>query len=167
MTAGRRWKAIVGGLLASAVLALVAAILFEVFGSALGVFASNRSTDTDSRSLPDAASKLAFLERYMTLMSPVDATEFHIVFHDNDWAPSDWDMRVALKVKPSEVARWTAGMTPRSDAGDFGWIPNLVPASAVWSTNSRPDHYERAGCTLRVHAAEGVLFKVCSTLRLR
>ena len=86
------------------------------------------------------------------------------MFHDNDWAPSDWDMRVALKVLPSDVALWTAGMTPGGIASDFAWHQRALAGDAAWSVSSTAAYYEREGCTLEVHAAEGVLFKACSTL---
>jgi len=157
---------VVGALLAALGLAFAGTVVFVLFGSSQGMVAPDRSTNTDSRALPDAAAKLAFLERYMKVMSPVQATEFHIVYQNNDWAPSDWDMRVALKVLPSDVPRWTAGMTPRSSAPDFRWVERVAGSSDTWSVSSAPAYYDREGCTLEAHAAEGVLFKACSSLRL-
>src|SRR5262245_8459356 len=72
---------------------------------AKGETSQSLTTDTYSAQLTTDAEKIAFLRRYITLYSTVEATEFHIVYHDNAGgavpAPSDWDMRVALKVAPA------------------------------------------------------------------
>jgi hypothetical protein len=78
------------------------------------VTSASLTTDTRSAQLATDAEKIAFLHRYITLYSAVEATEFHIVYHDNAGGavpgPSDWDMRVAVKVAPADVSTWTDGL---------------------------------------------------------
>src|SRR5262245_18839405 len=98
-------------------------------GSGGGVSAS-LTTDTRSAQLATDAEKIAFLRRYVKLSSAVEATEFHIVYHDNAGGrvpgPSDWDIRVALKVAPADVPAWTGGLQERAAAGvDLSWAITL------------------------------------------
>src|SRR5690349_20784423 len=74
---------------------------------------ADKSTDTRSNTINDQADKIAFLEQYLSLSSPIQATEFHIVYHDNESGlipgPSDWDMQVVMLVEQGDLARWSEG----------------------------------------------------------
>src|SRR5262245_40161450 len=94
--------------------------------------AAGKSTDTRSAALATDADKIAFLQQYLTLPSPIAATEFHIVYHDNAAGglpgPSDWDVQAVIKVAPADLPRWTDGMQQVA-AGevDLGWGYALLP----------------------------------------
>ena len=108
----------------------------------------------------------AFLHRYITLYSAVEATEFHIVYHDNAGGavpgPSDWDMRVALKVAPADVSAWTNGLQEIDSAGvDLSWGTDLLPDASRWARTSQPRSISARGWGVIVaaFASEGVILK--------
>ncbi len=124
----------------------------------------NRSTDTRSSQFATDAEKIAFLQQYLTLPSPVEAAEYHIVYHDNSTGgvpgPSDWDMRVVLRVAPTQLEGWTVDMQPvAADAVDLAWGYELLPVDAQWKINSEPTIYTRNNVIVAVFAPEGILFK--------
>jgi hypothetical protein len=124
----------------------------------------SRTTDTYSTALATDADKIAFLQQYLTLPSPIAATEFHIVYHDNMAngvpGPSDWDMQVAIKVAPSDLPRWTAGMEQIAlDKTDLAWGYALLPQEGRWAIATQPALYRRAGTIMAVFEREGIIFK--------
>jgi hypothetical protein len=124
------------------------------------------TTDTSSAQFATDAEKLAFLRRYVTLYSAVETTEFHIFHHDNAGGrapgPSDWDMRVALKVAPADVAAWTSGLHEIDGADvDLSWGTDLLPNIPRWAHTSQPRIYERigGGVIVAAFALDGVILK--------
>jgi hypothetical protein len=134
--------------------------------SAGGKTSASLTTDTHSAQFATDAEKIAFLRRYVTLYSAVEASEFHIVYHDNAGeaapGPSDWDMRVALKVAPADIPSWTSGLQEIAGADtDLSWGIDLLPDTVRWARTSQPRVYERAsgGVTVAAFASEGVILK--------
>lgn len=126
--------------------------------------AAGKTTDTRSAALPSDADKIAFLQQYLTLPSPIAATEFHIVYHDNAAGglpgPSDWDMQAAIKVTPADLPRWTDGMQQVATGEvDLGWGYALLPHEPRWTIASQPVVYTRAGTIVAVFEREGIVFK--------
>jgi len=134
--------------------------------SAGGKTSASLTTDTRSTQFATDAEKIAFVHRYITLYSAVEATEFHIIYHDNAGGavpgPSDWDMRVALKVAPADILAWTSGLQETEGAGaDLSWGIDLLPDTSRWARTSPPRVYERAsgGVIVAAFASEGVILK--------
>lgn len=121
------------------------------------------STDTMSRSLSGDAAKVAFLGRYLKLLSHVEAAEFHVVFHNNGFAPSDWSVNAVLKIEPADVSKWTEGSEPLDTGIDLSWGYNLLPLEPRWKVDSVPILYYRESCVLAVFERQGILFKSCNT----
>ena len=114
-----------------------------------------RSTDTRSGDLAGPLHRLAFLKDYAQgPTEPLDA-EFHIVFHDNSGGlfagPSDYEMNVAVKVKPDDMARWAAGCTAARLDPRPPWIDELLAGKTGWETQTLPD-------TVRCGPEERILF---------
>jgi hypothetical protein len=133
---------------------------------ARGGASTSLTTDTRSAQFATDAEKIAFLRRYVTLYSQVEATEFHIVYHDNSGGrvpgPSDWDMRVALKVAPGGVPAWTSGLREIDAAGaDLSWSADLALGDQRWAHTSRPRVYERTngGVLVAAFVPEGIVLK--------
>jgi hypothetical protein len=134
--------------------------------SAGGNTSASLTTDTHSAQFATDAEKIAFLGRYITLYSAVETTEFHIVYHDNAGGavpgPSDWDMRVAVKVAPAEVSAWTSGLQEIEGASaDLSWGTDLLPDTSRWARTSQPRIFQRAGggVIVAAFASEGVILK--------
>ncbi|WP_437722426.1 hypothetical protein [Sorangium sp. So ce861] len=115
------------------------------------------TTDTDSQSLPDRQQRLAFLERYLRLKSPIADTEFIIRYQDNSGGgipgPSDWDIRAVLQVE-SQTSPWHDGWVPCAAEGatgdrakvDAAWARPLLGRRAHWQTlRSSPRCYRNPG----------------------
>jgi hypothetical protein len=152
--------------------ALYCAILLLVALAACGApgarseMSASLTTDTRSAQFATDAEKIAFLRRYVTLYSEVEATEFHIVYHDNSGGrvpgPSDWDMRVALKIAPTDTPAWTSGLQEIDGADlDLSWGTDLLPNTPRWARTSQPRVYERGGgdVIVAVFASEGIVLK--------
>lgn len=56
------------------------------------------TTDAWSRDLPSPEERIRFLARYLKFRTQVLDCEFHIVYHDNGFAPSDWAIFAAVRV---------------------------------------------------------------------
>jgi hypothetical protein len=130
---------------------------------ALGPRAAARppSTDTTSTSLPTAAERIAFLARYVKLHSPIEDAAFHIVYHDNGFAPSDWDMRVAVRVRPGGVAAWLSEARRHDGPAAFE-VAGIVPPS--WTLHGPGVPYRRPGTSLVVFEADRVIVMHLATM---
>jgi hypothetical protein len=153
------------GAMRCAVLLLLALTACGASG-AKGDTSATLTTDTASAQFATDAEKIAFLRRHVTLYSAVETTEFHIIYHDNAGGrvpgPSDWDMRVALKVAPTDVAAWTSGLHKIDGAGvDLSWGTDLLPDIPRWARTSQSWVYERTGGGVMVaaFASNGVILK--------
>ena len=125
---------------------------------------ASKTTDTQSRTFTTDADKIAFLEQYLLLASPIQATEFHIIYHDNESGlipgPSDWDMQAVMLVEPADLARWVEGMQSVSvQEVDLAWANVLVPQDQRWRIISQPAVYEKSGALVAIFEQEGIVFK--------
>ena len=115
----------------------------------------DRSTDTWSNDLAGPLHRLAFLKDYAQgPTEPLDA-EFHIVFHDNSGGlfagPSDYEMNVAVKVRPDDVARWAEGCTAARLDPKPSWIEKVLAGKPGWDVSAVPD-------TVRCGREERIIF---------
>ena len=145
--------------------ALLAALLviFLAAGCLGEAARPNLTTDTQSSQFTTETAKLAFLQRYLKLATPVQAAEFHIIYHDNSGGfvpgPSDWNIRVLLKVAPADIDRWTTGMQPApSDQFDLTWAKAFAAQHPAWTMTSEPEIYQKPGMVLALFRPEKIIF---------
>ena len=119
------------------------------------------TTDTSSAAFASPAARIAFLAKYVRLRSAVEDTAFHIVFHDNGFAPSDWSMLVAVRVPPGAVAAWLATATPRPAPPAFAYAA-IVPPD--WALRGSPTCYSRPGTDLIVFEQDRVIVMRMTTM---
>ncbi len=124
----------------------------------------NLTTNTKSIQFSTDGEKLAFLKKYLTLYSTVEAAEYHIVYHDNSAGgvpgPSDWDIQVALKMAPEHLALWTADMQQVTlESVDPTWGYPLLPDEPRWKIQAQPLVYTRANVVVAIFPQQGILFK--------
>jgi hypothetical protein len=131
-----------------------------------GRVSASLTTDTRSDQFATDADKITFLRRYVTFSSAVEATEFHIVYHDNAGGPvpgpSEWNIHVALKIAPADIPAWTSGLQEMDGGGiDLSWGSALLPNTPRWARTSLPKIYGRAGGGVLVAAfvPEGIILK--------
>jgi hypothetical protein len=121
------------------------------------------TTDTWSRQFATEEAKLAFLQHYLKLTTPVQATAFHIIYHDNSGGivpgPSDWDILSLLKVRPGDLAQWTLDMQPVPSAQiDLAWAKSFSTQDATWQLTSQPQIYQKAGMIIAIFQPESIVF---------
>jgi hypothetical protein len=121
------------------------------------------ATDTRSASLQGDPAKLDFLKKYLRLPTEVQATEFHIAYHDNSKGmvpgPSDYDLRVVVKVPPDKVSQWVAEMGQPTAPFDVAWAYELLPKEERWRIASPPTYYQRDRVQVVTFEPEGIVFK--------
>ena len=112
------------------------------------------------------AEKIAFLSRYLTMKSEVEATEFIVDYQDNSggWIPgrSDWDIMAVMKMRPRDTILWTQTFYKVSpDEGDLSWGMNLLPREDRWRIESQPQVFVAGDhtATVAVFEPEGIVFK--------
>jgi hypothetical protein len=145
----------------------ILSVIMLCFFALIGCGTKNRSTDTHSRTFSTDEEKIEFLKRYVTLYSPVKATEFHIVYHDNSTGSvpgsSDWNIKVALLVEPENIQAWLVDFEEVSkDHCDFPWASEVLPNESRWNRSSIPRCYQRSKdprVILSVYESEGILLK--------
>jgi len=126
----------------------------------------NLSTDTRSRIFSTDTQKIEFLEKYATLSSPIIATEFHIIYHDNSTGfvpgPSDWDMKIALLLEPADIPQWLTGLEEVTDEDiDISWASEVLPSNSRWKRIRVPQYYHRpeSAVEVAVYEQEGIVLK--------
>jgi hypothetical protein len=120
------------------------------------------TTNTYSSQLDSDRQKIEFLGKYFKLLSPIEATEFHIVYQDNDFAPSDSDIEAVMKVSPSNLKLWTEGMQLQQQPIDLAWGYALIAKDKqTWNITSKPKVYRRSSGDgfVVVFEPEGIIFK--------
>jgi hypothetical protein len=121
------------------------------------------ATDTRSAALQGDRAKLDFLKKYLRLPTEVQATEFHITYQDNSKGmvpgPSDYDLRVVVKVSPDKVPQWSAEMGQPTAPFDVAWAYELLPKEDRWRITSTPVYYQRERVQVVTFAPEGIVFK--------
>ena len=145
----------------------ILSVIMLCFFALIGCGTKNRSTDTHSRTFSTDEEKIEFLKRYVTLYSPVKATEFHIVYHDNSTGsvpgPSDWNMKRALLVEPENIQAWLVDFEEVSkDHCDVSWASEMLSNESRWNRTSMPRCYQRSKdprVILSVYEPEGILLK--------
>jgi hypothetical protein len=112
--------------------------------------------------LPNDAARIAFASQYLDFHSPVTATAFQINYHNNGFAPSDWDFIIVVKVAPAEIQSWTAGLKPRA-SGDGAACAKLQARDSRFAARSTPVVYGSNQCWRALFSAEGVVCISCTT----
>ncbi len=125
---------------------------------------SSLTTDTSSSKFNSDRQKIEFIAKYLKLPTPIETTEFHIVYHDNSGIPpepSDWRIQAIIKTSPSNLKLWTAEMQLRVQPINLNWGYNLIPKNEQrWKLQSKPKIYQRNNNNtyIAVFEPEGIIF---------
>src|SRR5882672_3262432 len=106
------------------------------------------TTHKRSSEMSSNAEKIAFLSRYLSAKSTIEAAEFIIDYQDNSGggvpAPSDWDIQAAMKVQSGDTTLWAEGLDRvLSEDTDLSWGMRLLPQSEGWRIESKPQIFVR------------------------
>jgi hypothetical protein len=126
----------------------------------------SRTTHKRSSDMSSNAEKIAFLNRYLSAKSAIEAAEFIIDYQDNSggWVPgpSDWDIQAAMKMQPRDTTLWAEGLDRvLSEDIDLSWGMRLLPQAAMWRIESKPQIFVRPDedVTVAIFQPEGIVFK--------
>jgi hypothetical protein len=150
------------------VLAVCGSLLYFVRGRESGKSTIDRAsltTDTQSSRFATKEEAIQFLEPYLDLPTVIEDTAYHIVYHDNSQGvpgPSDWDMKIALKVSSQDIDAWLEGYAVSSEPFDITWGYEFAETRG-WTIATKPAFYTKAGEQIAVFISEGVMFKWLST----
>jgi hypothetical protein len=143
--------------------------IFIILIASLGLVScadSSLTTDTYSSKFNSDQQKVEFLAKYLKLPTPIEATEFHIVYHDNSGippGPSDWRIQAAIKLSQSNLKLWTAEINLRSQSINLDWGYALLPKNEQrWQLKSKPKIYQRnnENVYVAVFEPEAIIFKI-------
>ena len=128
------------------------------------------NTNTTSTKFKLSIDKVGFLKKYLTLYSDILDTEYIIIYKDNSkgliQGPSDWDMRVAMKVNKASIDKWTRGLDKVEDKViDLNWWNKVPIDNENWKLSSKPEFYKKKGerVYLVVYEQEGIILKMVTT----
>jgi hypothetical protein len=138
-------------------------LVVMIFSSTVLAQEFSLTTDTASSQFATLEEKIAFLERYLELPSEAKAAEYHIVYHDNSSGrvpgPSDWDMRVVVKVESEAIPLWLESLKATEEPFDLSWAFALVQD---WHLESSPKFFT-GDKRVAVFEVEGVVVLWLST----
>ena len=128
------------------------------------------STNTTSTNFKSSIDKVGFLKKYLTFYSDILDTEYIIIYRDNSKGlikgPSDWDMRVVMKVNKASINKWTKGLDKVDDKViDLNWWNKVPIDNENWKLSSKPEFYKKKGerVYLVVYDQEGIILKMVTT----
>jgi hypothetical protein len=111
------------------------------------------------------AEKIAFLSRYLSAKSDIEAAEFIIEYQDNSggWVPgpSDWDIQAAMKMQPRDTRLWAEGLDrDLSEDHDLSWGMRLTQSEG-WRIESKPQIFvsQNRDVTVAIFGPEGIVLK--------
>lgn len=158
------------------VFAIVLLVFFYFLAKNIALFqgenfeSKSLSTQTSSVQFKTIDERINFLEKYVTLYSAIDNTEFIIFYQDNSIGlvpgPSDWDIKMALKVPKGSVDYWLDGFVEaKEEEVKLSWWNDLKLDSKIWERDSIPKYYKRpkGRVYLVVYEKEAIILKMIST----
>ena len=124
----------------------------------------------DSAEIESKIERMVTLKPEIVAMSEFSNAEFQL-FNVNGFSnsrtllpgASSVDYKFVVKVKPSEIDKWTEGMQKiEKPEENEDWIKKLIEKrKSDWTHNSEPEYYERKGADVIqiLYRQEGIVFK--------
>jgi hypothetical protein len=110
-----------------------------------GCQTKNKSIDVYSYQIGDKTEKNETLKKYLTKESGIIEAEYHIWFQDNGKGrvpgPSDYNIKLALKVEPDSLDSWTNNLEPSSKKIAIDLWDELKLDTNFWKLESEPEFY--------------------------
>ncbi|MCB9197411.1 MAG: hypothetical protein H6600_03060 [Flavobacteriales bacterium] len=128
------------------------------------------SNNLDSDNYDKKNERIEVLKKEIKAFSEIENAEFEL-FNVNGFSnsrttvpgASSWDYKFAIKVNPSDIDKWTAGLIKiELDGNDKEWMDKIIEKRKNdWKTRTEPEFYTRKGdnVTVAVYRTEGIIFK--------
>lgn len=117
-----------------------------------GCRTENKSTNLYSYQIDDKTEKIETLKKYLTKESGLIEAEYHIWFQDNGagrgvTGPSDYKIKLALKVEPDSLDSWIKALKPSSEKISINLWDELKLDRNFWKLESEPELYHSSFTT--------------------
>src|SRR5690554_703694 len=110
-----------------------------------GCQTENKSMDLYSYQIGDKTKKNETLKKYLTKESGLIEAEYHIWFQDNETGrvhgPSDYNIKLALKIEPDSLDSWTNYLESSSKKISIDLWDGLKLDRNFWKLESEPESY--------------------------
>ena len=135
-----------------------------------GCQAENKSADVYSYPIDDKTEKIETLKKYLTKDSGLIDTEYHIWFQDNGTGrvpgPSDYNIKLALKIEPDSLDSWINYLEPSSKKISIDLWEELKLDRNFWQLESEPELYHSSLSTevKLLFRKENIILGIYSTM---
>ncbi|BDD03900.1 hypothetical protein AUTU_13830 [Aureibacter tunicatorum] len=110
-----------------------------------GCQADNKSVDVFSYQIDNSTEKIETLKKHLSKESGLIDAEYHIWFQDNGTGgisgPSDYNIKLALKIEPDSLDSWIEHLEPSSKKISTDLWDELKLNGNLWETASEPELY--------------------------
>jgi hypothetical protein len=135
-----------------------------------GCQAENKSADVYSYQIDDKTEKIKTLKKYLTKESGLIDAEYHIWFQDNGTGrvpgPSDYTIKLALKIEPDSLDSWINYLEPSSKKISIDLWDELKLDRNFWQLKSEPELYHSSLSTevKLLFRKENIILGIYSTM---
>ena len=143
-------------------------VLLMMLSCECGLERTNRTTHTSSKTFKTYAEKMEFLSRYLVNQAGLLDAEYEIDYQDNSGngrtipGPSDWDMRMVLRVVPDSLNAWT-GEGKRQEFAISHELWKGLASDSLWKAISTPVLFTEPGMVKLIHRPEGIVLAYYTT----
>lgn len=135
-----------------------------------GCQSENKSADVYSYQIDDKTEKIETLKKYLTKESGLVDAEYHIWFQDNGTGrvpgPSDYKIKLALKIEPDSLDSWINYLEPSSKKISIDLWDELKLDRNFWKLESEPELYHSSLSTevKLLFRKENIILGIYSTM---
>lgn len=147
--------------------------LFLVTLLIFGCQTENKSTDVYSYQIDDKTEKNEILKKYLMKESGLIDAEYHICFQDNGTGrvpgPSDYNIKLALKVESDSLDSWISHLEPSSKKISIDQWDELKLDGDFWKLKSEPELYHSSLFTeiKLLYRKENIILGIYSTMPVK
>lgn len=135
-----------------------------------GCQSEHKSADVYSYQIDDKTEKIETLKKYLTKESGLVDAEYHIWFQDNGTGrvpgPSDYKIKLALKIEPDSLDSWINYLEPSSKKISIDLWDELKLDRNFWKLESEPELYHSSLSTevKLLFRKENIILGIYSTM---
>ncbi len=145
-------------------------ILFIFLLLILSCSPKDKSTQTNSSTFSTYKEKLDFFTQYVHLKSEILDLEYSIFYKDNTSGrispsgPSDWDIKVAIKLDPKLMDKWIENSYPLNKPIQFNIWNDMKLDPDQWNLKNENKLYTEPNKIIATYKKDSILLLYYSTL---
>ncbi len=117
-----------------------------------------KSVSETSRSRPELAARIAFIEQYVTFSRTYLKLEYDIQYNNHSEGmvpgPSDWDIKILAVVPPDEIEDWIPKGVSKSKGAPPAWVASM---KAEISTDGVTEWYEKERIKVGIDRTDSIV----------